>query len=84
MMPTCRDVSALVAGDQLERASAWTRFRVRLHLAMCRYCRRYLREIRALGDAVRRLTREADDGVEGVVERVISAIGDRDGSTPLS
>jgi hypothetical protein len=52
-MPTCREVAHAVAGDELEEGSARRRLGVRLHLMMCRHCRRYARQIRAIGRAAR-------------------------------
>jgi len=60
-MPTCREVTALVAGDQLAARPLLTRLGVRVHLLMCRHCRRYLDELRAIGRAVRSLAGEPQD-----------------------
>jgi predicted anti-sigma-YlaC factor YlaD len=54
-MLTCKEVSAAVASDDLARRSRSERFGVRLHLLMCRHCRRYVAQLAAIGNAVRRL-----------------------------
>jgi hypothetical protein len=54
-MLRCKDVAELVASDAW-RGPPWTRrLSVLLHLAMCRYCRAYVRQIRRLGTAARRV-----------------------------
>lgn len=52
-MPSCREISRAVASDALEGAPMRRRLGVRMHLLMCRHCRRYARQIRALGRAAR-------------------------------
>ncbi len=52
-MMSCREVGELVAGDGLEGAGWGQRLRVRLHLLMCRHCRRYARQLRAIGACAR-------------------------------
>ncbi len=58
-MPTCREVAREIASDGLERCGWWRRLRVQLHLLMCRHCRAYARQIRALGVLARRLCEES-------------------------
>ena len=53
-MLTCREVTKLVSTEELRDAPLRTRLSVRMHLAMCRHCRRYQRELKAIGDGVRR------------------------------
>ncbi len=65
-MPTCKEVAAAVASDQLAEAGWWRRLRLRLHLILCPPCERYAAEIRALGDAARDLY----GTVEGDQERL--------------
>jgi len=57
-MPNCKDVSRQIAGDELEGAGLGTRLSVWFHLLMCRYCRRYARQIRSIGELTR--ARHAD------------------------
>ncbi len=61
-MMSCQEVGELVAGDGLEGAGWGQRLRVRLHLLMCRHCRRYARQLRAIGACAReRWGPEAED-----------------------
>jgi anti-sigma factor RsiW len=54
-MMSCRDVAAL-ANDHVDgRLSRGQRLGVRLHLMMCRHCRRALRQLRATIAVVRSL-----------------------------
>ncbi len=48
-MMSCREAAELVASDGLEGAGWGRRLGVRLHLLMCRHCRRYARQLRAIG-----------------------------------
>jgi len=70
---TCREISRAVASDELEGAGYWKRLGVRLHLLMCRHCRRYAAQMRAIGGAARRLVgAEAEDPAR--IERLCDAV----------
>lgn len=59
-IPCCRDLSRLVATDELAGAPLARRLCARIHLLLCRPCRAYRAQIRTIG----RLAREryaADD-----------------------
>ena len=61
-MPHCREVARAIAADQLVDATLRRRAAVRLHLLLCRHCRRYARQIRAIGVAARDVfSRPADE-----------------------
>jgi hypothetical protein len=54
-MLDCKEVAGILASDGLEEA-AWTRrLAVRFHLMMCRHCRRYAAQLRAIGVAASRI-----------------------------
>lgn len=55
-LPSCCEVSRAVASGVLDDAPVHRRLAVRLHLLMCRHCRRYARQIRAIGRAARELS----------------------------
>jgi anti-sigma factor RsiW len=57
-MLRCHEVTRLYATDEIRGAPLRTRLAVRLHLMMCRHCDRYVRELAAIGDAVRRAFRD--------------------------
>ncbi len=48
-MLNCREVVRQFSGGDFERTGWSRKFSLWLHLALCRHCRRYLRQIRAIG-----------------------------------
>ncbi len=52
-MLKCRDVEQLIGSDEIRDAGLMERFAVYMHLAMCRHCRGYARQLRAIGNAAR-------------------------------
>ena len=60
-MLRCREVTRLHASDELATAPLRTRLGVRLHLLLCRHCRRYVRELARIGQATRALYRSSED-----------------------
>ncbi len=52
-MPNCKEVARLIASDELADAVWSNRALVRLHLLMCRDCRGYAAQLRAIGAAAR-------------------------------
>lgn len=52
-LPSCQEMSRRYARGELDNASWFFRIMVRLHLAMCEHCGRYMKQIRLLGKAVR-------------------------------
>lgn len=76
-MLRCDEVTRLCASEGLNRASIYVRVAVRVHLVMCRWCSRYIRELAAIGSATRELTRETKDEAartEALVGRVLSEV----------
>ena len=59
-MLSCREVARLIASGELAAAGWRRRLVVRFHLAMCRYCRRYAAQLRAIGESARRMLRSGD------------------------
>ena len=54
-MISCREVTRTISSGELEAAAWPRRLRVKLHLLMCRHCRRYARQLEKLGAAARDL-----------------------------
>lgn len=52
-MPTCREVMLAIAADSLDSRPPFRRLGYRMHVMLCRHCRRYTRQIRAIGKAAR-------------------------------
>jgi len=61
-MLTCKEVARLVAQDELG-ASGWDRVGMRLHLLMCRFCRRYRAQLRTIGEVCREQLASAPEGL---------------------
>ena len=79
-MPSCREVTRLLASGEVEISPAVQRILTRLHLLMCDDCRRYSRELRQLGETARealRLPLDADRLV--ALERAIVDRAQRQG-----
>jgi anti-sigma factor ChrR (cupin superfamily) len=70
-MLTCRDVTELATDYQEGALSLRRRLEVHLHLLMCRFCRRYLAQMRTVAEALARLPPE--DPPEAVRERLAAA-----------
>jgi len=47
-MIRCKEVATLLSMDQLTTQSVWRRLAVRVHLMMCRHCRRFARQLALL------------------------------------
>jgi len=56
-MITCEEVSTLVSSGGLPAAPLTVRLGVRLHLAMCRHCRAFKRQLDAIARAAGALNR---------------------------
>ncbi len=54
-MTSCKDVTRKIASDEFREAGWRKRLAVRLHLFLCRYCRRYAAQLRVIGAAAREL-----------------------------
>lgn len=52
-MLRCKQVTVMVARDELADAGLWLRLKVRAHLMMCRHCARYVAQLRSIGDKAR-------------------------------
>jgi len=54
-MLCCKEVAAIVASDEMGDLSWLKRLELRMHLMMCRLCRRYETQIRAIGNIYREM-----------------------------
>ena len=54
-MLNCKEIAHLLASDGLEGAPLSERARARLHLLLCRHCREYAAQLRAVGAVGREL-----------------------------
>lgn len=66
----CKDVHHLVASGHAEELGWMGRMNMKMHLLMCRHCRNYVEQMRAIGDSARSLwrdrtrTTETEEGLE--------------------
>lgn len=51
-MPSCEDVSLLISQTHDRDLTRSERFKMKLHVAMCRYCSRFERQLKMLREAV--------------------------------
>jgi hypothetical protein len=56
-MLSCDKVTRLYSSEALRTTPLGRRLAVRFHLLMCRHCRRYVRELAAIGRAARQALR---------------------------
>ncbi len=76
----CKEVSRLVASDELASAGAMTRFRARLHLLLCGQCRRYVEQLRIIGPATRAKMRSLGGNKEAILRLEKSILDDAIGA----
>jgi hypothetical protein len=78
-MPTCKDAARLLAQDEMG-ASRGERVGLRVHLLMCRFCRRYKAQLGALGEGCREQFGAAADEDPEVLANLERSIlkGDRE------
>ena len=57
-MLTCEEVAHLLSTDDAVDGKLSDRLRVKLHLFMCKHCRAYAAQLRALGEAAHGLKNE--------------------------
>ncbi len=76
-MLTCKEVTTAIASDDLSRRSWSERMGVRLHLMMCRHCRRYKEQLAAIGNAVRALYRRESPPTEALEQSILESLRKR-------
>ncbi len=63
-MITCKEVARRIASGEVADAPFLQRFGMRIHLLMCRYCRRYSKQMQTIGACGRKAwALESDDQV---------------------
>ena len=75
MLLNCEDVIKSVSSDQLLKTGWRHRLAVRLHLLMCRNCRRYQEQIRAIGSAARQTLGSVpseDEALERIKDKILT------------
>ena len=60
MMPNCQETSRLVSDAMDRRLPLFRRLLLRLHLRMCKYCRRFEQQLLKMREISRRLDRHIE------------------------
>ncbi len=60
-MLKCRDVEQKIGSDEIRHAGLMERLAVHIHLAMCRHCGNYARQLRAIGNAARSVWKSSEE-----------------------
>jgi hypothetical protein len=71
-MLKCREVEQKIGSGEIGNAGFMERVAVRFHLMICRHCRAYDRQIRAIGEAARDVFRSSP-----VDSKALSQLKDR-------
>jgi len=50
---SCRDVARMMASGEFDETSGARKLLAQIHLLGCRHCRKFLRQMRLLGQAIR-------------------------------
>ncbi len=76
-MITCKYVATLIGMDQLAGAPWWKHLRARLHLMMCKHCRRFDRQLQQIGALARliHVAIEQEPSVAGIEQRIELKLG---------
>jgi len=88
-MLSCKEVSGLIASEGLAEAGWRHRLAARLHLLMCRHCRRYARQMRQIGEAAKEVFSdqpvepEARDRLRSTILDQIPSSDQNDPDSPL-
>jgi len=71
-MISCKDVSTLLMSERLHSQKWSKRWEVRLHMAMCRHCSRFARQLRQLSAAAKgiRVDHPDSDFEERLLDRL--------------
>jgi hypothetical protein len=83
-MQRCKEVTRLYASDDIRSAPWRTRLGVRIHLMLCRHCRRYVRELGRIGEAVRDLVKDTSEHAgrnDALARRVLRESGGSSGQS---
>ncbi len=72
-MPSCSQVTRLIASDEYLSVGPFRKLAIRLHLMMCKYCSRYRDQLRALAARLRAVKYEVPPS-EATSNRIVDRI----------
>lgn len=79
-MYTCLEVTRSLASDEYRRAGFLKKLGIRLHLALCKHCSRYARQLWTIAAALRVGKRETPPAeVEAAKQRILKQLSGKDG-----
>ncbi|MBR8537333.1 hypothetical protein KDU71_17320 [Carboxylicivirga sediminis] len=65
MMITCKEATFLISKEQQDKLRLSERFQLKLHLLMCKYCRRFSAQVSFMTKAIGRMKKRIEQqGVE--------------------
>ncbi len=70
MLPNCKQVAEMLSEDLDQPISGFRRFKFKLHLVMCRYCRRYGEQLQLASETFERLVERQAEKFKGVDENL--------------
>ena len=75
-MPSCREVTRMLAEEELQSAPRRVRWMVRLHLAMCRHCGRFARQMSLISQALKNMMNRRPDELKhpDIAQRIIARL----------
>ncbi len=77
-MYRCSEVVRLISSDEYLTAGFFQKLQIRLHLALCRNCSKYARQLRAIAQAVRKTARDVPAAeVESAKSRILQHLKQR-------
>ena len=75
LMPSCREVTGLLASGELESVPRMKHLLVRLHLSMCAHCSRFARQLRVISRALRAAwVPSAAPGADALKSRILERL----------
>lgn len=74
----CAEVVRLVSSDEYLRLGLLKRLQIRLHLVICRNCSRYVKQLRDLAHAVRKVGEAVPEAeIESAKSRILDRLSDK-------
>lgn len=78
-MYACAEVARYISSDEYRTAGIFKRLGSRLHLAMCKHCSRYLRQLQALAIAARSVGSAVTPAeIEAARNRILQELSSKD------
>ncbi len=76
-MLNCKEVSTAIASETFSALAWHQRFGVRMHLVMCRHCRRYAAQLRSIAEGARQLFEAERQSTDALQESILDSLRNR-------